>query len=355
MTTIMSTNINNTKSFKTKLKTIKKELMSTSTYTLTRCKSTTSSTTSTVASASASTPYSSPYSSNNTSPRSVVSATFVSSTPDLSQQPQHSSSSTFRYRSSSFSQPFVKLTQINHSHQNNKHSSPHFLHLPLHAQRQSSNTSTTPLSSPSYEPTYDTCIPLDYDHFTYTNTASPKLTPEEDESCNGNYYHYYDDSINSSNNDNKWSSHHAACIKEEVIIPPLPDIHEFSSRHNHHHHQSAPSIIGNNSSTSLNRYNNSNNNSNGISRNGSANMSRSVSLDSTNLSLGDSGTPTPYCSNTHSKTNSVDERGIYGKGEKSADNENAVVGVGNNEGNREDDLATNILSVINMKEISWDI
>ncbi|CCG24525.1 hypothetical protein CORT_0F03010 [Candida orthopsilosis Co 90-125] len=340
---MMSSNQN--KSFKTKLRTIKKELIST-TSTLTRSKSSSSTTSTTMyanSMTSLSSPYSSlqpsPFSSTNTSPRSIVSATFASSslvqsTPDLSQEQQqqqhhqHSSSSSFRYRSQSFSQSFVKLTQSN-----NKHNGSHF-HLPLHNHvRQQSNA----ISHSPYESTFDTCIPLDYDHFTYTNTKSPKLTPEEDELSE----FYYNDNTNANNA--------SAAIKEEITIPPLPDIHEFNSRYQQRqqlqHQSSYNSSIttGNNSSTSLNRYNSE------ISRNGSislknGNMSRSVSLVSTtNL------TPSTPISLTHSKTNSID---VYGR-EYDGSNGDGYVKEVNEE--QEDDLAINILNVINKNEISWDI
>ncbi|KAG5419804.1 hypothetical protein I9W82_001684 [Candida metapsilosis] len=367
---------NQNKSFKTKLKSIKKELIST-TNTLTRSKSVSTSSSSSSSStttaypcsmASLSSPYSSlqssPYSSTNTSPRSVVSATFTSSslaqsTPELAQEQhqqhhhQHSSSSSFRYRSQSISQSFSKLTQ-NLNHSNKTKAASHF-HLPAvynQQQRQLSNSSSSCSPSP-YESTFDTCIPLDSDHFTYTNITSPKVEPEDND--NLDLYRNYNDAIDSTDKGNHRDdvapSSSSGMIKEEITIPPLPDINEFNTRYQQRQQlqlqrqqSNASSTMftipttGNNSSTSLHKYNTA------ISRDGSLKSTTNGGGVLLNQGTGNF-TPSTSVSLAHSKTNSVDNSCYYDDG--------GVKEI--SEEQQEDYLAINILNSINKSEIAWDI
>jgi len=202
-----------------------------------------------------------------------------------------------------------------------------------------------------YESTFDTCIPLDYDHFTYTNITSPKLPPKEEErGVGGEDDGEVGDFYYGVNNPDSFNS-----IQEEVIIPPLPDINEFNTRYQQRQLSTSNNsiITANNSSTSLNKYNSgmSRNNSinmkstggvgvgvgvgNGV---GSINMSRSLSMASTCTTA--NLPPSTPLSLTHFKTSSFD---VYGRG------------VQDEEQDGDDDLAINILNVINQNEITWDI
>ena len=368
---------NQNKSFKTKLKSIKKELITT-TNTLTRSKSVSTSSSSSSSSssttaypcsmASLSSPYSSlqssPYSSTNTSPRSVVSATFTSSTlaqstPELTKEQshqqhhhQHSSSSSFRYRSQSISQSFSKLTQ-NLNHLNKTKTTSQF-HIPLYnqQQRQLSNSSSSCSPLP-YESTFDTCIPLDSDHFTYTNITSPKVEPEDND--NLDLYRNYNDAIDSTDKGNHRDdvapSSSSGMIKEEITIPPLPDINEFNTRYQQRQQlqlqrqqSNASSTMftipttGNNSSTSLHKYNTA------ISRDGSLKLTTNGGGVLLNQGTGNF-TPSTSVSLAHSKTNSVDNSCYYDGGVKEISEEQQ----------EEDYLAINILNLINKSDIAWDI
>ncbi|KAI5964438.1 hypothetical protein KGF57_000930 [Candida theae] len=409
-----STSGNYNKSFRAKLKSIKKELIST-TNTLTRSKSTffssspSPSTPYPCSIASLSSPYSSlqpsPFTSTNTSPRSIVSSTFatssfVQSTPELNQEQQQSShsstsssSSTIRYRSHSISHSFSKFAQNINNHSSVMFKSGSHFHLPLTTQQRqqgnnnnnNNNNNTAPLA---HESIFDTCIPLDYDHFTYTNTTDS--TPEdENDDDDGNLDGFNINQSNDNSNANYYNNNSNVIssffgeAKEEVIIPPLPDIHEFNpiyqqqqqqqqqrhkpQRHQLHHQSSTSSIMTSNSdlhTTTTNNNNNNNNNSNTtLNRHNSAircfkqggtNMTQSASFATTNTNKTYNSTPNTPVSLTHSKTNTIDVCVTNEAYINCSNDGDGAIDANVNE--IEDDiLAINILNLIRNNEIVWDI